>query len=215
MKSVLVIGMGRFGKNATIKLRELGHEVMAVDILDERISDSLEIASNAIIGDTTSKAFLETLGVKDYDLCIVTIGDDFQSSLETTSLLKEMGAKKVISRASNDVQKKFLLRNGADYVVYPEEQVAHWVAIRYSSDSIFDYLSLEDGYSIVEINVPVKWTGRTIGELDIRKKHKINIIAIKHNDKMIMDITTNTQLSGMDRALVLGKDEDIQKCLKI
>lgn len=215
MKSVLVIGMGRFGKNATIKLRELGHEVMAVDILEERISDSLEIASNAIIGDTTSKAFLETLGVKDYDLCIVTIGDDFQSSLETTSLLKEMGAKKVISRASNDVQKKFLLRNGADYVVYPEEQVAHWVAIRYSSDSIFDYLSLEDGYSIVEINVPVKWTGRTIGELDVRKKHKINIIAIKHDDKMIMDITTNTQLSGMDRALVLGKDEDIQKCLKI
>ncbi|MBR4143921.1 MAG: TrkA family potassium uptake protein [Lachnospiraceae bacterium] len=215
MKSVLVIGMGRFGKNATVKLRELGHEVMAVDILEERISDSLEIASNAIIGDTTSKAFLETLGVKDYDLCIVTIGDDFQSSLETTSLLKEMGAKKVISRASNDVQKKFLLRNGADYVVYPEEQVAHWVAIRYSSDSIFDYLSLEDGYSIVEINVPVKWTGRTIGELDVRKKHKINIIAIKHDDKMIMDITTNTQLSGMDRALVLGKDEDIQKCLKI
>ena len=215
MKSVLVIGMGRFGKNTTVKLRELGHEVMAVDILEERISDSLEIASNAIIGDSTSKAFLETLGVKDYDLCIVTIGDDFQSSLETTSLLKEMGAKKVISRASNDVQKKFLLRNGADYVVYPEEQVAQWVAIRYSSDSIFDYLSLEDGYSIVEINVPVKWTGRTIGELDVRKKHKINIIAIKHNDKMIMDITTNTQLSGMDRALVLGKDEDIQRCLKI
>ena len=215
MKSVLVIGMGRFGKNATVKLRELGHEVMAVDMLEERISDSLEIASNAIIGDSTSKAFLETLGVKDYDLCIVTIGDDFQSSLETTSLLKEMGAKKVISRASNDVQKKFLLRNGADYVVYPEEQVAQWVAIRYSSDSIFDYLSLEDGYSIVEINVPVKWTGRTIGELDVRKKHKINIIAIKHNDKMIMDITTNTQLSGMDRALVLGKDEDIQRCLKI
>ena len=215
MKSVLVIGMGRFGKNATVKLRELGHEVMAVDILEERISDSLEIASNAIIGDSTSKAFLETLGVKDYDLCIVTIGDDFQSSLETTSLLKEMGAKKVISRASNDVQKKFLLRNGADYVVYPEEQVAQWVAIRYSSDSIFDYLSLEDGYSIVEINVPVKWTGRTIGELDVRKKHKINIIAIKHNDKMIMDITTNTQLSSMDRALVLGKDEDIQRCLKI
>ena len=215
MKSVLMIGMGRFGKNATLKLRELGHEVMAVDMLEDRISDSLDIASNAIIGDATSKAFLETLGVKDYDLCIVTIGDDFQSSLETTSLLKEMGAKKVISRASNDVQKKFLLRNGADYVVYPEEQVAHWVAIRYSSDSIFDYLSLEDGYSIVEINVPVKWTGRTIGELDVRKKHKINIIAIKHDDKMIMDITTNTQLSGMDRALVLGKDEDIQKCLKI
>lgn len=215
MKSILVIGMGRFGKNATIRLRELGHEVMAVDIFEDRVTDSLEIASNAIIGDATSRAFLETLGIRDYDLCIVTIGDDFQCSLETTSLLKEMGAKKVISRASNDVQKKFLLRNGADYVVYPEEQVAHWVAIRYSSDSIFDYLSLEDGYSIVEIDVPIKWTGRTIGELDIRNKHKINIMAIKRNEKMIMDITTNTQLSGMDRALVLGKYEDIQKCLKI
>lgn len=207
--------MGRFGRNATVKLRELGHEVMAIDKHEDRVSDSLNTASNAIIGDATNRSFLESLGVRDYDLCIVTIGDDFQCSLETTSLLKEMGAKKVISRASNDVQKKFLLRNGADHVVYPEEQVAHWVAIRYSSDSIFDYLSLEDGYSIVEIDVPIKWTGRTIGELDVRKKYRINIIAIKHNDKMIMDITTNTQLSGMDRALVLGKDEDIQKCLKI
>ena len=126
-----------------------------------------------------------------------------------------MGAQKVISRASHDVQNKFRLRNGADYVVYPEEQVARWVAIRYSSDSIFDYLSLEDGYSIVEIDVPIKWTGRTIGELDVRNKYKINIMAIKRNDKMFMDITTNTQLSGMDRALVLGKYEDIQKCLKI
>ncbi len=215
MKSVLVIGMGRFGKNTTEKLRELGHEVMAVDIFEDRVADSLEIASNAIIGDATSKPFLETLGIKDYDLCIVTIGDDFQCSLEATSLLKEMGARKVISRASNDVQKKFLLRNGADYVVYPEEQVANWVAIRYSSDSIFDYLSLEDGYSIAEIDVPIKWTGRTIGELDVRNKHKINIMALKRNNRMMMDITTNTQLSGMDRALVLGKYEDIQKCLKI
>ncbi len=215
MKTVLVIGMGRFGKNATVKLRELGHEVMAVDMLRDRVTDSLGIASNAVIGDATSRAFLETLGIRDYDLCIVTIGDDFQSSLETTSLLKEMGARKVISRASNDVQKKFLLRNGADHVAYPEEQVAHWVAMRYSSDSIFDFLSLEDGYAIVEMDVPIKWTGRTIGELDVRNRHKINIMAIKRNDKMIMDITTNTQLSGMDKALVLGKYEDIQKCLKI
>lgn len=215
MKTILVIGMGRFGRNTSVKLRELGHEVMAVDIVQERVTDSLRISSNAIIGDATNRAFLETLGIRDYDLCIVTIGDDFQSSLEATSLLKEMGAKKVISRASNDVQKKFLLRNGADYVVYPEDQVAQWVAIRYSSDSIFDYLALEDGYSIVEIDVPIKWTGRTIGELDIRNKHNINIMAIKHNDKMNMDITPKTQLSGMDRALVLGKYEDIQKCLKI
>ncbi len=215
MKTILVIGMGRFGRNTSVKLRELGHEVMAVDIVQERVTDSLRISSNAIIGDATNRAFLETLGIRDYDLCIVTIGDDFQSSLEATSLLKEMGAKKVISRASNDVQKKFLLRNGADYVVYPEDQVAQWVAIRYSSDSIFDYLALEDGYSIVEIDVPIKWTGRTIGELDIRNKHNINIMAIKHNDKMVMDITPKTQLSGMDRALVLGKYEDIQKCLKI
>ncbi|MCR4787473.1 MAG: TrkA family potassium uptake protein [Lachnospiraceae bacterium] len=179
MKSVLLVGLGRFGKNTAIKLKELKHEVMALDIIEERVSDALPYVSNALIGDATNQKFLETLGVKDYDLCIVTIGDNFQASLITTSLLKEMGAKKVISRASSDVQTKLLLRNGADDVVYPEQQVAEWTAVRYSSDHIFDYLSIEDGYSIAEIDVPIKWIGKTIMELDVRKKYKLNVMAVK------------------------------------
>lgn len=212
MKSVLLIGLGRFGRNTAIKLKELRHEVMAIDVKEERVADILPIVSNALIGDATNQTFLESLGVRDYDLCIVAIGDNFQASLEATSLLKEMGAKKVISRASSDVQTKFLLRNGADDVVYPEQQVAQWTAVRYSSDHIFDYLSIEDGYSIVEIDVPIKWIGKTIGELDIRNKYKLNIMAVKTDEKISMQIDNTTQFSGTEKLLVLGKDADIQKC---
>jgi trk system potassium uptake protein TrkA len=212
MKSVLLIGLGRFGRNTAIKLKELKHEVMAIDVKEDRVSDILPLVSNALIGDATNQTFLETLGVRDYDLCIVAIGDNFQASLEATSLLKEMGAKKVISRASSDVQTKFLLRNGADDVVYPEQQVAHWAAVRYSSDHIFDYLSIEDGYSIVEIDVPIKWIGKTIGELDIRNRYKLNIMAVKTDEKISMQISNSTQFSGTEKLLVLGKDADIQKC---
>ena len=212
MKSVLLIGLGRFGRNTAIKLRELRHEVMAIDVKEDRVSDILPLVSNALIGDATNQTFLESLGVRDYDLCIVAIGDNFQASLEATSLLKEMGAKKVISRASSDVQTKFLLRNGADDVVYPEQQVAQWAAVRYSSDHIFDYLSIEDGYSIVEIDVPIKWIGKTIGELDIRNRYKLNIMAVKTDEKISMQISNTTQFSGTEKLLVLGKDADIQKC---
>ena len=212
MKSVLLVGLGRFGKNTAIKLKELKHEVMALDIIEERVSDALPYVSNALIGDATNQTFLETLGIRDYDLCIVTIGDNFQASLVATSLLKEMGAKKVISRASSDVQTKLLLRNGADDVVYPEQQVAEWTAVRYSSDHIFDYLSIEDGYSIAEIDVPIKWIGKTIGELDVRKKYKLNVMAVKIDDKISMQMDNNTLFSGTERLLVLGRDSDIQKC---
>ena len=212
MKSVLLVGLGRFGKNTAIKLKELKHEVMALDIIEERVSEVLPYVSNALIGDATNPKFLETLGIRDYDLCIVTIGDNFQASLVATSLLKEMGARKVISRASSDVQTKLLLRNGADDVVYPEKQVAEWTAVRYSSDHIFDYLSVEDGYSIAEIDVPIKWIGKTIGELDVRKKYKLNVMAVKIDDKINMQMDNNTQFSGTERLLVLGKDADIQKC---
>ena len=130
MKSILLIGLGRFGKHVAIKLNKLGHQVMAVDSSEERVSDVLPFVTNAIIGDSTNEAFLSSLGVGNFDVCIVTIGSDFQSSLETTSLLKELGAKMVVSRASRDVHEKFLLRNGADEVVYPEKQLASWTALR-------------------------------------------------------------------------------------
>lgn len=138
MKSILLIGLGRFGKHIAMHLNHLGHQVMAVDTSEERVEAVLPLVTNAQIGDSTNADFLESLGVRNYDVCIVAIGNNFQSSLETTSLLSELGARFVVSRAATDVQEKFLLRNGANEVVYPEKQLAKWTAIRYSADHILD-----------------------------------------------------------------------------
>ena len=126
MKSILLIGLGRFGRHIAEELNKLGHEVMAVDENEDRVNAVLSIVTNAQIGDSTNAEFLEALGVRNFDVCIVAISGNFQSSLETTSLLKELGAKMVVSRAERDVQAKFLLRNGADEVLYPEKQLAKW-----------------------------------------------------------------------------------------
>lgn len=215
MKSILLIGLGRFGKHVAMKLHELNHEVMAIDRFEERVEEVLPYVTNAQIGDSTNETFLRSLGVGNYDVCIVAIGNDFQGSLETTSLLKELGAKLVVSRAARDVQAKFLLRNGADEIVYPEKQLANWTAIRYSSDHIFDYIELSDDYAIFEIDVPASWLGKTVGEINIRQKYNINIMAVKRNGKLELTITPETRFSNNEALLVLGKNKDIQKCFHI
>ena len=215
MKSILLIGLGRFGKHVAIKLNKLGHQVMAVDSSEERVSDVLPYVTNAIIGDSTNEAFLSSLGVGNFDVCIVTIGSDFQSSLETTSLLKELGAKMVVSRASRDVHEKFLLRNGADEVVYPEKQLASWTAIRFSSDHILDYIELDGDHAVYEVMVPSSWQGKTVGELDIRRKYNINILGTRHNDKLDLSVTPNTMFTSEHTLMVLGTYRDVQKCFKL
>lgn len=215
MKSVLIIGLGRFGRHVAYKLNELNHEVMAIDNNEERVNTVLPFVTEAQIGDSTNKTFLESLGVRNYDLCIVAIGDDFQSSLETTSLLSELGAKRVVARAARGVHAKFLLKNGADEVVYPEKQLAAWTAIRYTSEHILDYIELDEDYSIFEVRMPDSWFGKTVGELDVRKKHNINIMAIRVEGKLSMNITPDTFLTGDKSLLVLGRYKDIQKVFKI
>lgn len=215
MKSVLLIGLGRFGKNIAMQLNHLGHQVMGIDYREERVNDVLDILTNAQIGDSTSEEFLRTLGIENYDVCIVAIGNDFQSSLETTCFLKELGAKFVVSRAERDGQAKFLLRNGADEVVYPEKQVAHWVAIRYSADHILDYIEIDETYSIFEVSIPKEWIGMSIGQLDIRRKYGINILAVKRNGKMNVWVTPETVLTEEKSLLVLGEYKELQKCFHI
>lgn len=215
MKSILLIGLGRFGRHIAIKLDELHHQVMAVDKKDTRVDAVLPFVTNAQIGDATNEDFLSSLGVGNFDVCIVAIGDDFQNSLEVTSLLKELGARMVVSRAARDVHAKFLLRNGADEIVYPERQVADMVAIRYSADHIFDYIELDEEHAIFEISIPEEWIGKTIGQLDIRKKYNINIMALKTNDIMNLKISSDTQLLKDSTMLVLGETKHIQKCFHI
>lgn len=215
MKSILLIGVGRFGKHIAMKLNELGHEVMAIDINEERINEILPYVVGAQIGNSTNIEFLRSLGINNYDVCIVAISSDFQSSLETTSLLKELGAKIVVSRAERDVQAKFLLRNGADEVIYPERQVAEWAAIRYSADHIMDYIELDEKYAIFEVMVPKNWVGRSIGQIDIRKKYSINILGIKYNDKMNIVIAPDIILTREMSLLVMGEYKTLQKCFDI
>ena len=215
MKNILLIGTGHFGRHIAGQLSQLGHQVMAVDTNEERISDVLPYVTNAQIGDSTNAEFLRSLGIGNFDVCIVTISGNFQNSLETTSLLKELGAKCVVSRAERDVQAKFLLRNGADYIVYPEKQVAKWAAIRYTADHIFDYIEIDEQHAIFEVKVPENWIGKTVGELDIRRKYGINILGIKHSGKTDVSITPDTVLSGEVTILALGEYKALQKCFRI
>lgn len=215
MKTVLLIGLGRFGKHIAMKMNEQHHQVMAVDKNEERVEALLPYVTNAQIGDSTNEEFLKSLGVRNFDLCIVTIGSDFQSSLETTSLLKELGAKLVVSRASRDIHAKFLLRNGADEVLYPERQLASWAAIRYTSDHIADYVEIDKDYGIFEVEVPMNWYEKSIRELDIRNRYNVNILGIKRDEKISMNIAPDTQLMSDDTIMVLGKFVDVQKCFHI
>lgn len=215
MKNVLLIGLGRFGRHIAIHLDSLGHQVMAVDINEERINKVLPYVTNAQIGDSTNAEFLDSLGIGNFDVCIVTIGSNFQNSLETTSLLKEMGAKFVVSRAERDVQAKFLLRNGADKVVYPEKQMAKWTAIRYTADHILDYIELDDKHAIFEVEVPREWVGKSVGQLDIRKKYDINILAIKENGSLSASVSPETHLAEGSTLLVIGEYKALQKCFRI
>ena len=214
MKSILLIGLGRFGRHIALKLNALNHQVMAIDHNEERVNALLPFVTNAQIGDSTNEEFLAALGVGNYDACIVAIGDNFQNSLETTYLLKELGARKIIARASKEMQEKFLLRNGADEVVYPEKQLAAWTAIRCSSEHILEYIELDDEYAIFEVEIPSDWSGKSILELDIRKKHGINILGVRTNGKLNMNITPNTVFRYGTSVLVLGQEKTVHKCFR-
>jgi trk system potassium uptake protein TrkA len=215
MKSVLLIGLGRFGRHIAMKLYDLNFQVMAVDNNEERVNSSLAFVTNAQIGDSTNEEFLSSLGIRNFDVCIVAIGDNFQNSLETAYLLKENGAKKVIARASMGVQEKFLLRNGADEVVYPEKQLAAWIATRCVSEHVRDYIELDKDYSIFELSVPQIWWEKTILQLDLRGKFGINILGIRKEGELNMNIVPETSLGPDMTVLVLGKQKAIQKCFHI
>ena len=150
MKSFLIIGLGRFGRHMAKTLVEQKNEVLAIDIDEHRVNDSMRYVSNVQIGNATNEQFISSLGVGNFDVCVVAIGDNFQASLEATSLLKECGARFVLARASRDVHKKFLLRNGADEVVYAERELAERLAVKHGSNRVFDYIKLADDYAIYE-----------------------------------------------------------------
>ncbi len=213
MKSILLIGLGRFGKHIAYKLHEMHYEVLAIDTDEERVNEVLPYVTNAQIGDGTNEHFIASLGVRNFDLCIVAIGDEFLSTLEATSLLKEHRAKFVVARASRDAHVKFLLRNGADDVVYPEKQMASWTAVRYTSQHVFDYIELSQNCAVYETHLPINWVGKTILELNVRQQFHINILAIKHMDDWEpLPKPTHVFQQG-ETLLIMGDHKNIEKLL--
>lgn len=205
MKSILIIGLGRFGRHMAKKFSEQNNDVMAIDINEERINNVLSVVTNALIGDATNEQFMETIGVRDFDLCVVAIGDNFQSSLETTALLKDLGAKFVLARASRDVHAKFLLRNGADDVIYTEKETAERLAVKYGSDNIFNYIELNDEYSIYEIAVPSSWLNKSILKVNVRSKYGISILATKQGNNIYPLPKPEHVFTDSESLMILGK----------
>lgn len=214
MKSILMIGLGRFGRHMAQKFYEQGNDVMAVDIVEDRVNVVMPYVTNALIGDTTDEMFLRSLGVDNYDLCVVAIGDNFQSSLETTALLKDLGANYILSRASRDVHAKFLLRNGADEVVYTEKETAERLAVKFGYDSIFNYIELNNDFSIYEISVPSGWVGKSILEKNVRSKYNISILATKVGDEILPLPHPDHVFTADELLMVLGRNEDVERLIK-
>ena len=214
MKSILIIGLGRFGRHMAKKFSEQNNDVMAIDINEERINNVLSVVTNALIGDATNEQFMETIGVRDFDLCVVAIGDNFQSSLETTALLKDLSAKFILARASRDVHAKFLLRNGADDVIYTEKETAERLAVKYGSDNIFNYIELNDEYSIYEIAVPSSWLNKSILKVNVRSKYGISILATKQGNNIFPLPKPEHVFTDSESLMILGKNEDISRFIK-
>ena len=214
MKNVLLIGLGRFGRHMAQKLSGLHHQVMAVDKDERKVQDALRYVTNAEIGDATDPALIESLGVKDFDLCVVTMSHDLQASLEITALLKKKGAPFVLARVSRDAHAQFLLSCGADDVIYPEKQMAEWAAVRYSSEHIFDYVRLSPDHAIYETDIPDSWIGHTVIELAVRQKYRLNILAVRRSGAVDpMPGPSHTFTKG-ERVILLGSESDVQKFLR-
>lgn len=215
MKTILVIGMGRFGKHLAVRLTELGSEVMIVDKQEEQINELLPIVTRAQIGDCTDENMLRSLGVGNFDTCFVCIGDNFQASLEITSLLKELGAKYVVSKADRAIHEKFLLRNGANEVIHPERDAALRAARKYSTRNVFDFFELTDDFSVFEISPPDSWIGKSIKQIGVRSRYNINIIAVKQNGKIIPVTSAEFIFKQNEHVIMAGNTKDGSRLLDI
>lgn len=214
MKSILIIGLGRFGQHLCRKLAERGNQIMVIDEKEENVEAVMSLAASAQIGDCTKETVLDSLGINNFDICFVCIGTNFQSSLEITSLLKEKGAKYVVSKATRDIHAKFLLKNGADEVVYPDRDIAEKTAMRYSAGHVFDYIELNSEYSIYEIPVASIWVGKTIREVNFRVKYKISILGIRQGDETSLLPMADHVFNEHEHLMVVGKIEDLERLLK-
>ena len=214
MKTVLIIGAGKFGRHLATDLCNMGNEVMLVDRNENLIEEYSHLVTTAEIGDYTLKSNLEALGVEDYDYIFVCIGE-FQDSLVIVDNLKELGAQYIIGKASSEVHEKFLLKNGADKVIYPERETAYNTAVKYSNRRIFDFVKLGGDTGIYEIETPDAWCSKSLLQLDVRKTHNVTVIASKDSQNRVKAINSADYIfSKNEHILVMGDAKDIRKITK-
>ncbi|MEI6579235.1 MAG: TrkA family potassium uptake protein [Eubacteriales bacterium] len=215
MKSILLIGLGRFGKHLARQLSEYDHDILAIDNDEIKVNDVLPFVLNAEIGQFTNEAYIESLGVRNFDECIVALGNNFQNSLEVTALLKEKGARHIISRADSDSHAKLLRLVGADETIYPEKEMANRLAVKLSNKSVIDYFELTSSYSIYEIPVPTKWQGKTIGEIGVRTRYNVSVLATRQKDSEDLKPIPKADylFSNDETIMVFGNNEDVKKLI--
>src|SRR5690625_548409 len=208
-KEFAVIGLGRFGGSIVRELRELETDVLAIDSDEERVNEFADIATETVIGNTTDETVLKNLGLRNFDHVIVAIGDNIQSSILTTLLLKDIGVKSVTVKAQSTYHARVLEKIGADYVVHPERDMGRRTAHKMMSSSVLDYLELSNEYSVVEYLAGRKLAGRSILELDIRAVYGISIIAIKRGNDILVSPDPNLEIERDDILIAIGEDSDL------
>ena len=215
MKNTLVIGLGQFGRKLTANMAELGNQIMAVDISEEAVSEVLPLLEAARVGDCTDAEVIRSLDAPSFDICFVCIGDrNFQAAMEITALLKEAGAKTVVAKASKDLHARLLSRIGADEVIFPDQVAAERAAVKYSSVRVFDYIELEAGYSIYEIEPLAEWIGRTLEDVQLATVYHVVVIGLKEESgKLTMMPDGGTVLTPDRHLLVLGHRSDITQII--
>lgn len=216
MKSILLIGLGRFGKHLAKKLSEYEeNDILAVDIDEDKVNDILGCVPNAEIGHYTNEAYIDSLGVRNFEECIVAIGDNFQHSLEVTALLSEKGARHIISRADSDSHAKLLRLVGANETIYPEKDMAKRLAVKLSSKSVLDYFEITDNYSIYEIPIPKKWEGKTIREIGVRTRYNVSVLATRLKDSQDLKPMPRADYVFLanETLMVLGHNDDVDKLI--
>lgn len=211
MKSFIVIGAGKFGHYFCKFLSKEDAEIMIVDGDEEKLSDMLSYVSSAKVGDCTRRDVVQGLGVEDFDEAVVCVPESFQNSLQIVDLLNEYGAKNITAVASTEIQAKFLLKNGADHIIFPDRDMSERLAVAIANDSIFDFLKLSEDHAIYEIIPPKRWITQSILAVDVRRRHSVNIIAVKTPEDRLFLPGPDYVFNAEDHLIVFGKDKDIEK----
>ncbi|MCX7950606.1 MAG: TrkA family potassium uptake protein [Clostridiales bacterium] len=209
-KQFVVIGLGRFGSSIAKTLYSLGHEVLAIDVDEEVVQDISDHVTHAVQADATDEATLKSLGIRNFDIAVITIGSDVQSSVLVTLLVKELGVKYVIAKAQNELHAKVLYKIGADRVVFPERDMGIRVAHNLCSSNILDYIELSADYSIMEVTALDEWENRSLKELNMRSNYGINIMAIKRGNDINIAPSADEVIKHGDVLVVIGGTDDIK-----